>query len=95
MTPYKEINPEPTDVQRATWRRHKVAGTSPGNPKWYKPLVIRAFEFTAGRPARLPHIETGAAWNDKYGRCSARVLRTEVVTRYKDGTTLARKPVGI
>ena len=29
------INPEPTDVQRAIWRKHKKAGTSPGNPKWY------------------------------------------------------------
>ena len=89
MTPYKAINPEPTDVQRALWRRHKAAGTSPGNPKWYKPQKVTPFEFKAGLPARFPRLPTGTAWNARYNRCSARAGQT-ITTHYKDGTMLDR-----
>jgi len=53
-------NPEPTDVQRAQWRKHHKAGTTPGNPKWYRasnptpkaPFTIRpAPVYPALKPA--------------------------------------------
>ena len=90
-THYKEINPEPTDVQRAIWRRHKAAGTSPGNPKWYKPFVVKPFEFKAELPAKLPHIESGADYNRKHNPNSATEQRP-VVIRYVDGTAREIKP---
>lgn len=34
------LNPEPTDVQRAIWRKHHKAGTTPGNPKWYRASTL-------------------------------------------------------
>ena len=89
MKPYKEINPEPTDVQRATWRRHKAAGTSPGNPKWYKPQTVKPFEFKAGLPAKFPRLPTGAAFNATHNRHSVQKGRT-LTTRYVDGTSLDR-----
>ena len=56
------LNPEPTDLQRAQWRKHKLAGTSPGNPKWYKPVAIAPFVFKAGLAPIYPKIESGATW---------------------------------
>ena len=73
------LNPEPTQGQLALFARHKAAGTSPGNPKWYKPVVVKPFEFKAGQPARFPRYPTGAAWNAKYSRMSA---HGPVVARY-------------
>jgi len=51
---YDRLNPEPTEVQWARYQRHKAAGTSPGNPKWYRPQVLRRFEFKAGLPPKYP-----------------------------------------
>lgn len=83
------LNPEPTDLQLALFRRHKAAGTTPGNPKWYKSQVIKPFEFKKGLPAKLPQYATGAQWNAKHNGCS--VCRgQELVTRYKDGSELVR-----
>lgn len=48
------LNPEPTDVQRAQWRRHHKKGTSPGNPKWYRaPNPTPKAPFT-WRPGMAP-----------------------------------------
>jgi len=59
------LNPEPTDLQRAQWRKHKRAGTSPGNPKWYKSRVIRPFVFKAGQAPVYPRVESGMAFSYK------------------------------
>ena len=56
-----KLNPEPTPVQFAQFRRHRAAGTSPGNPKWYKPPTIKPFKFVGG--VRLPRIESGAEYH--------------------------------
>ena len=53
ITPFEEV----TATQLAAFKRHKANGTSPGNPKWYRPLVVRPFKFD-GRMV-LPRIETG------------------------------------
>lgn len=88
MIQYREINPEPTDIQRATWRKHKAAGTSPGNPKWYRPRVFpKPFTFTPNRAPVFPRLGTGAAFNTAHNPQTAR--RT-LETRYKDGTTLTK-----
>lgn len=79
-------NPEPTDVQLALFRRHKAAGTSPGNPKWYEPLVVQPFVFKAGLPAKMPYIETGAQFNTRHNKNSATKWRPAVI-QYVDGTT--------
>ena len=84
------LNPEPTDVQLATFRRHKAAGTTPGNPKWYKPDVVKPFEFKAGLPPKYPHLPTGAQWlakNNPNRACRGRPL----VTRYMGGTSTIRE----
>lgn len=60
-----KLNPEPTDVQRATYRRHQRKGTSPGNPKWYKKFTVQPFVFVAGKPPVFPRIESGAEWRAK------------------------------
>ena len=88
LAPLK-LNPEPTDVQLALFKRHKQAGTSPGNPKWYKSLVVKPFEFKGG-PAKYPPIPTGLQWNIKHGRQKAR-RHHSIVTYYKDGTYQTRK----
>ena len=78
------LNPEPTDVQLALFRRHKAAGTTPGNPKWYKPQVVKPFEFKAGLPPKYPRYPTGA----EHFKCRSRttVKRPEdVPTRYIGG----------
>ena len=79
------LNPEPTDVQLALFRRHKQAGTSPGNPKWYKPLIVKRFEFKGG-PAKYPSLPTGLQWSMKHGMQKCRRYQ-DITTRYKDGTT--------
>ena len=61
-----QLNPEPTDVQLALFRRHKAARTTPGNPKWYKPLVAKLFVFKAGQPPVYPRLPTGTAWRMKW-----------------------------
>ena len=85
MNTYNGLNPEPTDVQLATFRRHKAAGTTPGNPKWYKPDVVKPFEFKAGLPPKFPHLPTGAQWLAKNGRYRVRPGQT-LITPYKDGS---------
>lgn len=63
------LNPEPTDLQRATWRRHHKAGTSPGNPKWYAVPRLPAYrEFKPGQKPVYPRIETGQQWRAKHSR---------------------------
>ena len=76
-----KLNPAPTDVQFATYRRHKKAGTTPGNPKWYKPLVVKPFIFREGKPPVYPHVETGAQWNAWHSRFSVHET-TNIKTRY-------------
>lgn len=57
------LNPEPTDVQRAIWRRHHKAGTSPGNPKWYRaPALPKPPKPWAGQKPVYPKLETGQAY---------------------------------
>jgi len=57
------LNPEPTDVQRATWRRHHKKGTSPGNPKWYRAATMpKPREFKPGRAPVYPKLPTGAEY---------------------------------
>ena len=78
------LNPEPTDVQRATLRRHQKAGTSPGNPKWYRSPAVKPFTFTPGLPPKYPRLPTGAQSHARrYGV-------SKVTTRYADGTSLTR-----
>lgn len=89
MTDFEvKLNPEPTDIQWAQFKRHKAAGTSPGNPKWYKPQIVKPFEFKAGLPARLPRIETGAEWLAKHGSSRATMGQAAII-KYKDGSTRA------
>jgi hypothetical protein len=63
------LNPEPTDVQLACFRRHKVAGTSPGNPKWYRPLVVKPFVFKAELPPNYPRLPTGQQFRLAHDPC--------------------------
>lgn len=57
------LNPEPTDVQRAIWRRHHKKGTSPGNPKWYRAASMpKPRKFKPGQPPVYPKIESGQAY---------------------------------
>jgi len=57
------LNPEPTDVQRAQWRRHHKKGTSPGNPKWYRTAALPApRQFKPGQPPKYPALPTGAEY---------------------------------
>lgn len=48
------LNPAPTDIQLALFARHKRNKTSPGNPKWYRPLIIRPFVFKPNQPPKYP-----------------------------------------
>jgi hypothetical protein len=94
------LNPEPTDVQLAMFRRHKLKGTSPGNPKWYRPQVVKPFEFKAGRPPQYPRWTTtgqdGVVWRSTIlGKPAGEPFNRkpgymEVTTKYKDGTSLTR-----
>ena len=60
------LNPEPTDVQRAQWRRHHKKGTSPGNPKWYRTAALPApRQFKPGQPPKYPTLESGAEYKLK------------------------------
>ena len=87
---YCRLNPAPTDVQRALYRRHRAAGTSPGNPKWYNRIAAKLpapFTFVPGRKPVYPRLPTGADWNAKHNPNSA-TERRPVVTKYKsEGTT--------
>ena len=57
------LNPDPTDVQRAVWRRHHKAGTSPGNPKWYKaPVLPKPPKPWAGQAPVYPALPSGQAY---------------------------------
>lgn len=57
------LNPEPSDVQRAQWRRHHKAGTSPGMPKWYKASNPPAkAPFTIRPDPVYPKLPTGAEY---------------------------------
>lgn len=86
MTDIREtnrLNPEPTDAQWAAYHKHKSRGTTPGNPKWYKPRTIgKRVEFVPGRPPVYPRIESGADWNLNNSHTSAKVLGESVKTRY-------------
>ena len=54
------LRPEPaTEYECGRMRRFREAGTSPGNPKWYRPQRVQLFEFTPGLPAVVP------AWTRK------------------------------
>lgn len=49
------LNPEPTDWQVASFKRHHEHGTSPGNPKWYHvPTGKAPFVFEPGRKPMYP-----------------------------------------
>ena len=77
------LNPSPTDVQLATFARHKRAGTSPGNPKWYKPVKAPSpFRFVSGMSPVYLRLPSGANWNVEHCSTSAKVLRCEVKTKY-------------
>lgn len=55
------LNPAPSATQLALFARHKRNGTSPGNPKWYRPQTIKPFVFVANKKPVYPRIESGAA----------------------------------
>jgi hypothetical protein len=80
------LNPEPTELQWALYRRHKRAGTSPGNPKWYRPQVVKPFVFKSGQPAKLPRYPTGAEWHAKHATTRA-YYPGQGMMHYKDGST--------
>ena len=84
------LNLEPTDAQLALFYRHKAAGTTPGNPKWYKPQGVRPFVFKAGAAPVLPRMPTGAAWNTAHNKNSVRKGH-DLITKYVDGSTLTRR----
>lgn len=85
-----KVNPAPTDVQLATFRRHKAARTTPGNPKWYKPQVVRPFTFKVEAPPVLPRLPTGAAWNAAHNQNSVQ-KGCNLITQYVDGSFLRRR----
>lgn len=58
-----KLNPEPSAIALAQFARHKARRTSPGNPKWYKPQVIRPFVFVPNRAPVYPRLGTGADWH--------------------------------
>ena len=67
-SPACPLNPEPTEAQRALFIRHKARGTTPGNPKWYRPMVVgKRAVFVPGPPPKYPHIETGGQWKFENG----------------------------
>jgi hypothetical protein len=77
------LNPEPTDVQLATYARHKRAGTTPGNPKWYKPTKAPTpFRFVPGMAPVYLRLPSGADWNTGHDPMSAKVRGVSVETRY-------------
>lgn len=77
------LNPEPTDLQRAIWRRHHKAGTSPGNPKWYRTAALPApRQFKPGQPPKYPALESGAEYMIKHG--------DQIRPKSKDPFTVAR-----
>ena len=82
----ERLNPEPTDSQLSLFQYHKQRGTSPGNPKWYKPLVVKPFNFVPNLPPKYPHLPTGAQWFTKHSSTSATECNP-VVIRYVDGST--------
>jgi hypothetical protein len=55
-----KLNPEPSAIQLVMFRRHKARRTSPGNPKWYRPQMVKPFAFAACRPSVYPKLPTGA-----------------------------------
>lgn len=57
LTPHEEVS----DIQLASFKRHKRNGTSPGNPKWYRPSVIRA--FVPQLSVRVANVGTGQEWH--------------------------------
>lgn len=61
-----QLNPEPTDQQRAIWRRHHKAGTSPGNPKWYRAAALpKPAKPWVGQKPVYPAIETGQEYRTR------------------------------
>ena len=48
------VNPEPSAIGIAKMAAYRARGESPGNPKWYKPLRVKPYEFVPGLPAKLP-----------------------------------------
>jgi hypothetical protein len=48
------LNPEPTPAQWLTYRRHRKAGTSPGNPRWYRNSAFNPFVFKPNQPPQYP-----------------------------------------
>jgi len=66
-----KLNPAPEASQYALYAKHKARGTSPGNPKWYKPQTLLApFRFKPGMPPVYPRLPTGAQWNATYSTFS-------------------------
>ena len=43
-----DYGPIPTPEQVARFQRHVKAGTTPGNPPWYKPPTIKPFKVKPG-----------------------------------------------
>ena len=80
------VNPEPAEHQLSLFRYHKRRGTSPGNPKWYRPLKVTPFKFTPNLPPKYPHLPTGTEWFAKNASSSA-TKTCPVVMRYVDGST--------
>ena len=55
-----KLNPEPTDVQWASYRRHCAAGTTPGNPRWYQvPTLPATRVFKANAAPVYPELSKG------------------------------------
>lgn len=62
------LNPEPTDAQRAAWRKHHARGTSPGNPKYYRSAELpKPRTFKAGRKPVYPWLPSGAEYHSRKG----------------------------
>jgi len=77
------LNPAPEQWQYALYAKHKARGTSPGNPTWYKRVVAPApFRFKPGMPPAYPKLPSGADWNTKHNKFSAK-RPEDVPTRYK------------
>jgi hypothetical protein len=48
------IAPTCDDAQLARFAGHKARGTTPGNPTWYRPSIIKPFHFIADRAPIYP-----------------------------------------
>jgi len=56
------LNPDVDPAALRLFKKHVKAGTTPGNPKWYRAAIVRARKFIAGAKPVYPRLETGAQW---------------------------------